>query len=74
MTRPTAVTGALGLEVPVIQAPMGGGPSTPALVAAVSEAGALGSLAAGYLRAEALEADLVATRRLTRRPSGHVPA
>jgi nitronate monooxygenase len=34
----------LGIEHPVIQAPMGGGPSTPELVAAVSNAGGLGSL------------------------------
>jgi nitronate monooxygenase len=35
------------LEHPIVQAPMGGGVSTPALAAAVSEAGGLGSLAAG---------------------------
>lgn len=38
----------LGIELPVVGAPMGGGPSSPALVAAVSEAGGLGSLAGGY--------------------------
>ena len=37
----------LGIEHPIIQAPMAGGPSTPELVAAVSNAGALGSLGAG---------------------------
>ena len=37
------------LAVPIIQAPMAGGPSTPALAAAVSEAGGLGFLGAGYL-------------------------
>ena len=31
----------LGIRVPIVGAPMGGGPSTPALVAAVSEAGGL---------------------------------
>ena len=36
------------LEHPIVQAPMGGGPSTPALAAAVGEAGGLGFLAAGY--------------------------
>ena len=40
-----------GLEHPIVQAPMGGGPSTPALAAAVSEAGGLGFLAAGMLSA-----------------------
>jgi nitronate monooxygenase len=66
--RATAVTGALGLEVPVVQAPMGGGPTTPALVAAVSDAGGLGSVAAGYLPAARLEDELSAVRRLTSRP------
>ena len=36
------------LEHPIVQAPMGGGPSTPELAAAVGEAGGLGFLAAGY--------------------------
>lgn len=38
----------LGIEHPVIQSPMGGGPSTPELVAAVSNAGGLGSLGLAY--------------------------
>ncbi|WP_350348260.1 nitronate monooxygenase [Agromyces sp. G08B096] len=58
------------LRVPVIQAPMAGGPSTPALAAAVSESGGLGFLAAGYLTAERVEADIAATRHLTLRPFG----
>ncbi|WP_116473739.1 NAD(P)H-dependent flavin oxidoreductase [Zobellella maritima] len=41
----------LGILHPLIQAPMAG-VTTPSLVAAVSEAGALGSLAAGYLGGE----------------------
>lgn len=62
---------ALGeLAHPVVQAPMGGGPSTPALAAAVSEAGGLGFLAAGYLRPEAVRADVEALRELTGRPFG----
>ncbi len=36
-------------EVPIIQAPMAGGPSTPALAAAVSSAGGYGFVAGGYL-------------------------
>src|SRR3984893_11262523 len=39
----------LGIDLPIIQGPMGGGPSTPELVAAVSNAGGLGSLGAAYL-------------------------
>jgi len=49
---------------------MGGGPSTPALAAAVSEAGGLGFLAAGYKSAGAARADVEATRELTGRPFG----
>lgn len=52
------------LEHPIVQAPMGGGPSTPALAAAVSEAGGLGFLAAGYKQPEEVRADLEAVRSL----------
>jgi NAD(P)H-dependent flavin oxidoreductase YrpB (nitropropane dioxygenase family) len=37
------------LEAPIVLAPMAGGPTTPELVAAVSEAGGIGFLAFGYL-------------------------
>jgi nitronate monooxygenase len=53
------------LTVPIVQAPMAGGPSTPELAAAVSDAGALGFVAAGYKTAEAMAADIAATRALT---------
>lgn len=58
------------LAVPVIQAPMAGGPSTPRLAAAVSSAGGLGFLAAGYKSAGALLAEIEATRELTGAPFG----
>ena len=58
----------LGITRPIVGAPMGGGPSTPALVAAVSEAGGLGSLAGGYLSPEKLRADIAAVRELTSKP------
>jgi nitronate monooxygenase len=58
------------LQHPIIQAPMGGGPSTPALAAAVAEAGGLGSLAAGYKTVDAVREDIEAVRALTRRPFG----
>lgn len=64
----TRVTEALGIDVPVIQAPMGGGPTTAQLVAAVCEAGGLGSVAAGYLPPERLAAEIDAVRLATRRP------
>ena len=49
---------------------MGGGPSTPALAAAVSEAGGLGFLAAGYRSPAAVRDDIAEVRRLTERPFG----
>jgi nitronate monooxygenase len=54
--------------VPVVLAPLAGGPSTPELCAAVSESGGLGFLAAGYLPAAELDARVDRTRGLTRRP------
>src|SRR4051794_27614596 len=58
------------LNVPIVLAPLAGGPSTPALTAAVSEAGGLGFLASGYLTAEALRERMEQTRSLTSRPFG----
>jgi nitronate monooxygenase len=58
------------LEIPIVQAPMGGGPSTPELAAAVSEAGGLGFLAAGYKSPDAVREDIAALRGLTGRPFG----
>jgi nitronate monooxygenase len=48
----TLLTRRLGLAHPIIQAPMAGGATTPVLVAAASEAGALGFIAAAYLQPE----------------------
>ena len=49
---------------------MAGGPSTPALAAAVSGAGGLGFLGAGYKTVDAVREDIAATRALTDRPFG----
>jgi nitronate monooxygenase len=57
-------------ELSIVGAPLGGGPSTPALAAAVSEAGGLGFLAAGYKTTAAVAAELDAVRTLTSRPFG----
>ena len=51
--------------MPVVGAPLAGGPSTPELAAAVSEAGGLGFLAAGYKTAAAVEAELERLQALT---------
>jgi nitronate monooxygenase len=58
------------LRVPIVQAPMAGGPSTPALAAAVSQAGGLGFVAAGYRSPEAMADDIAHTRAATDRPFG----
>jgi len=58
------------LRRPIVLAPLAGGPSTPALAAAVCEAGGLGFLAAGYLGADALRDDIRALRELTEAPFG----
>jgi nitronate monooxygenase len=58
----------LGIKHSIIQAPMAGGPSTPELVAAVSNAGALGSLGSAYSTPEQIAADIKTTRTLTSKP------
>src|SRR5579863_4460150 len=57
-------------ELPIVQAPMAGGPSTPALTAAVSEAGGYGFLAGGYLSPDALNEAIAVTRTLVDMPFG----
>ena len=68
----------LGLKHPVIQAPMAG-VSTPAMAAAVSNAGALGSVAVGATDAAGAHAMIEAVRAQTDRPFNvnlftHAPA
>jgi nitronate monooxygenase len=58
------------LTLPVVGAPMAGGPSTAALAAAVSEAGGIGFLAAGYQAPEAAAAEVGAVRAATTAPWG----
>lgn len=58
------------LTQPVVQAPMAGGGSTPELAAAVSNAGGLGFLAAGYRSADAVREQIAAIRALTAEPFG----
>jgi nitronate monooxygenase len=58
------------LDVPIVGAPMAGGPTTPPLVAAVSEAGGLGFLAAGYKAAQEVQDEIAAVRSATARPFG----
>ncbi|WP_066740251.1 nitronate monooxygenase family protein [Cupriavidus sp. D384] len=68
----------LGIRLPIIQAPMAG-VSTPAMAAAVSNAGGLGSLGVGAMDADGARKVIRETRALTARPFNinlfcHVPA
>jgi nitronate monooxygenase len=60
----------LGVEYPVILAPLGGGPSTPELVAAVSNAGGLGFLGAPYMAPDQIAEAIRRIRTLTNEPFG----
>jgi nitronate monooxygenase len=53
------------LAEPIVQAPLAGGPSTPALAAAVSEAGGLGFLASGYKTPDTVRGELEQLRGRT---------
>lgn len=58
----------LGVENPIFLAPMGGGPGTPELAAAVSNVGGLGALAVSYLTPDQIIETIRATRALTNKP------
>ena len=70
MPRHNAFMERLGLEHPIIQAPMAGGGDTPELVASVAEAGALGMIGATYLTPKRMHATLEAVRKATNRAFG----
>ena len=63
-------TSPLPSALPIIQAPMAGGPSTPELTAAVGRSGGFGFLAAGYRTPDQLRSSIEATRRLSDAPFG----
>ncbi|OBH80768.1 2-nitropropane dioxygenase [Mycobacterium scrofulaceum] len=50
------------MSIPLVAAPMAGGPTTPAMVSAATRAGGLGMLAAGYKTVEAVEAEVKQVR------------
>jgi nitronate monooxygenase len=58
----------LGIDHPIILAPMAGGPSTPELAAAVCNAGGLGHVAAAYLTPEQVRGEVERVGELTGRP------
>ncbi|TCB93451.1 nitronate monooxygenase [Micromonospora zingiberis] len=59
----------LGIEIPIVQAPVGSA-ATPELVAAVSEAGGLGMLALTWQHPEQARRNIQRVRELTSRPFG----
>ena len=67
MWRNQRIQNLLGIEHPIIHAPMAGS-SNPTMVAAVSNAGGLGSFGAAPLSADALRETIRAIRSLTAKP------
>lgn len=65
----TALCEMLGIEIPIIQAPIGSATS-PELAAAVSNAGGLGMLALSWRNREEVRQAIRDTRALTRQPFG----
>lgn len=66
----TELTRKLKIQYPILQAPMAGGPTTPDLVASVSNAGGLGSLGAGYLSPEQIRNAIKEIKQRTDQPFG----
>lgn len=58
----------LQVDVPIIQAGMAGGITTPEMVAATANAGALGTIGAGYMSAATLKEEIQHVRQLTDKP------
>jgi nitronate monooxygenase len=68
MTFSTKLTQLLGIDFPIIQAGMAGGPTTPLLVSTVSNTGGLGTLGAAYLSPQQIRDSIKEIRQLTNRP------
>ena len=66
----TDLSSRLGLRIPVIQAPMAGGPSSQELVAACSAAGALGSFGFAYTQPDEMRKQAAFVRGRTDKPFG----
>lgn len=64
----TELCGLFSMEYPIIQAGMAGGPTTPELVSAVSEAGGLGTLGAAYLAPDAMRNAITEIQSRTEKP------
>lgn len=64
----TPLSARLQIRYPILQTPMVDGITTPRLVAAVSNAGGLGCLAAGHLQPRQMQAAIEEIRNLTDKP------
>ncbi|HLR60841.1 MAG TPA: nitronate monooxygenase [Lentibacillus sp.] len=64
----TTLMDKLGVDVPIIQAGMAGGITTPEMVVSVANAGALGTIGAGYMSDAALKKDIREIKQLTDKP------
>lgn len=64
------LTSLLGIQYPIIQAPMAGGATTSSLVAAVSNAGGLGMVGAGYMIPDQLKKQVGEIKTLTNQKFG----
>jgi len=67
MPFPNRLTNLLGIDLPIIQAPMAGA-ATPELAAAVANAGGLGSLGVAMMTTDVLRETVAKTRALTNKP------
>lgn len=70
MWNQNEITERLKITYPVIQAGMAGGPTTAQLVSAVSNAGGLGVLGAGYMTPEQTQSSIEQIRQLTDKTFG----
>jgi len=64
----TDLCACLGIEVPIIQAGMAGGITSPEMVAEVSNAGGLGTLGAAYMKPDAIRNAIKEIRSKTDKP------
>src|SRR5690625_3999240 len=64
------LTEQIKIQYPIIQAGMAGGVTTPELVSAVSNAGGLGNVGAGYMTAKNMRQTIHAIHQLIDKPFG----
>jgi nitronate monooxygenase len=70
MWYPSRLLELLNIDHPIIQAGMAGGVTTPELVTAVSNAGGLGTLGAGYMEPGVIRENIQEIKNSTRKPFG----